>query len=236
MNNFDYAAYQFRDPESVDDDGVVAIGGPFTPERVIAGYRGGIFPWGGDPVRWHSPDPRAVFFEIADPKRFGKLIRRGKFTVTFDRCFREVIQACADVHRVEGEWITPAFIDVYSELHEQGYAHSVETWQDDRLVGGLYGIQCRGLFAGESMFHLVDNASKVAFMALADQLKRIGIVLFDCQVINYHTYQLGAVQVHRRDYLRLLQQALKRESRFEEQKWPEEGAKEWLKQFYENTR
>ena len=201
-------AHGFSDPMLADDEGVVGVGGAFSPERVLAAYQNGIFPWSGDPVRWHCPDPRAIFWRVKLPRRFERMVRRSGFTLSFDTDCSAVIEACADHHRPQGEWITNDFIDVYSNLNEMGYVHSVEVWQGGALVGGLYGVQIGRMFAGESMFHRVTNASKVAFAALALKLRSLGIVLFDCQVINRHTHSLGAVLVSRADFLKLLHYAL----------------------------
>lgn len=215
--------HRFPDPRHADEEGVVAVGGSLAAKRLLAAYRQGIFPWSGDPVRWHSPDPRSIFWEVKLPRRLGKMVRRGGFTVSYDRAFREVVQACADSHRVEGEWITPAFVEAYDQLHQMGYAHSVEVWQQGALVGGLYGVHVDGLFAGESMFYRASNASKVAFAALVYHLDALGVALFDCQVINLNTYNLGAALVHRDDYLRMLKIALKLPTPYSGRRWPELG-------------
>jgi leucyl/phenylalanyl-tRNA--protein transferase len=215
--------FRFIDPRYADEEGVVAVGGPFVPERLLAAYQQGIFPWSGDPVRWHSPDPRSIFWDVRLPRRLGKVIRKNDFRVTYDCAFREVIEACAEQHRAEGEWITPQFVEGYSGLHELGYAHSVEVWQDTTLVGGLYGVHVKALFAGESMFYAVPNASKVAFAALVHHLLAIGVALFDCQVINANTYRLGAALVTRDDYLRMLRVALALPSLAEGRRWPRYG-------------
>jgi leucyl/phenylalanyl-tRNA--protein transferase len=217
------SVHRFPDPRDADDEGVVAVGGPLKAKRLLAAYRQGIFPWSGEPVRWHSPDPRSIFWEVKLPRKLGKMVRRAGFTVSYDRAFRQVAQACADVHRPEGEWITPAFVEAYVELHQLGYAHSVEVWQQGELAGGLYGVHVDGLFAGESMFYHVSNASKVAFAALVYHLDALGVALFDCQVINLNTYNLGAALVHRDDYLRMLKIALKLPTPFSGQRWPELG-------------
>ena len=212
----------FPPPASADEHGLVAVTEELNAAMLLDAYSHGIFPWSENPVCWFSPDPRAVFLRerIRFPKKLGKIIRKGGFTVTYDTAFRRVIEACADNHRHEGEWISPGFIESYSDLHEHGYAHSVEVWQEDRLVGGLYGVQLKGLFAGESMFHTVSNASKVAFVALIAQLDFAGVMLLDAQVINDHTANLGAVQVHRSDYLAMLHYALNLRVRFHAEKWP----------------
>lgn len=200
----------FPHPETADPYGLVTVTPAMTPELVLEAYRSGIFPWSEAPVRWYSPDPRAIFVPelIRVPRRIHREVRRGGFRVTFDTAFTEVMRACAEEHAREGVWIGPAFLEVYSQLQRMGYAHSVEVWRDDALVGGLYGLQIAGLFAGESMFYRAPNASKVAFAYLVRQLEETGNVLFDAQAINPHTERLGAVLVRRRDYLMLLRYAL----------------------------
>ncbi len=214
----------FPDPESADPTGLVAVTRELNVELVLSAYRQGIFPWSEHPVRWYSPEPRAIFVRdhLRLPRRLGRMMRQGGFSVTLDIAFDRVIRGCADAHRSEGEWISSGFVRVYNELYRLGHAHSVEVWQDDRLVGGLYGVQLGGLFAGESMFHLVDNASKVAFAYLVGQLDHIGTVLFDCQVLNEHTANLGAVCVYRRDYLQALAYALAVPSLYGGKRWPRE--------------
>jgi leucyl/phenylalanyl-tRNA---protein transferase len=216
-------ARSFPDPESADDQGLVTVTPKMTPELVLEAYASGIFPWSSRPVRWYSPDPRAIFLRerIHLPRKLKRDLRRGGFRVTFDTAFVDVIRACAERHAREGVWITDEFVRTYAQLHERGYAHSVEVWHEAELVGGLYGIQIRGLYAGESMFYRAPNASKVAFAYLVRQLDRLGIVLFDAQVINEHTHRLGAVLVHRSDYLQLLRIALGAEVP-DGAKWPAE--------------
>lgn len=216
------ARTRFPDPESADSTGLVAVTPHLSAELLLEAYRRGIFPWSDDPVRWYSPDPRAIFLRptVRLPKKIGKVMRRHGYRVTFDTAFSQVMQACADAHRRDGEWITHGFVRAYSELHELGHAHSVEVWQEGQLVGGLYGVQQGAMFAGESMFHLTPNASKVAFAYLVHQLEHIGVVLIDAQVINPHTHSLGAVLVHRHDFLEILSRALRIPARYQGQRWP----------------
>lgn len=195
-----------------------------SPARLLEAYGRGIFPWSGDPVRWYSPDPRAIFWNVRLPRKLGKMMRRGRFEVTFDADFAAVIRGCRAAHAGEGEWITERFVQAYTALHERGHAHSVEVWQDGALVGGLYGVQLRGLFAGESMFHRVSDASKVAFAHLIWHLRVIGTRLLDCQMLTELTWRLGAVLVRRRDYLMLLDDALKVATRYDGERWPRDGA------------
>ena len=215
--------YHFPDPRFADEEGVVAVGGPMSVKRLLAAYRQGIFPWSGDPLRWHSPDPRSIFWEVKLPSRLGKVARSNGFRISYDCAFRQVIEGCRAVHQEEGEWITAQFVEAYTALHEAGWAHSVEVWQGDTLAGGLYGVHIGGLFAGESMFYRVANASKVAFAGLVYHLDALNIALFDCQVINGHTLRHGAALVHRDDYLRLLKLALSLDTPYSGRLWPPLG-------------
>lgn len=211
----------FPPASTADEHGLVAITPLLNAEMLLDAYRHGIFPWSEDPVCWFSPDPRAVFLResLKIPSNIGKIVRRQGFRVTLDQAFETVIRECADAHRHEGEWITPGFISSYTKLHRMGFAHSVEVWQGETLVGGLYGIQIRGLFAGESMFHHVSNASKVAFATLVYWLDEIGNMLLDAQVLNPHTERLGAVTVARAEYLAMLRYSQKVRVRFGGEKW-----------------
>lgn len=211
----------FPDPSTADHYGLVAVSATMTPELVLEAYRSGIFPWSTAPVRWYSPDPRAIFTwdELHLPKRLLRDLRSDRFRVTFDTRFEEVIRACADSHAHSGVWISELFIATYCQLHAMGYAHSVEVWEGDELVGGLYGMQVKALYAGESMFYRVPNASKIAFAYLARHLQQMGIVLFDAQVANEHTERLGAIIVRRTDYLRRLRHALLVSTPYDGKKW-----------------
>jgi leucyl/phenylalanyl-tRNA--protein transferase len=203
-------------PESADDSGLVAVGGDLGPERLLAAYRAGVFPWydEDEPVHWWSPDPRAVFelgaFHVS--RRLARTIRSGRFTVTVNRAFAGVIRGCAD--REEGTWITPAMMTAYEELHGRGHAHSVETWSEGKLAGGIYGVAVGGLFAGESMFARRTDASKVALAQLVERLRQKGFELFDILFLSDHTAALGAVEIPRREYLARLRRAVSREVTF----------------------
>jgi leucyl/phenylalanyl-tRNA--protein transferase len=200
----------FLDPELADAMGLVGIGGDLSPQRLLQAYRSGIFPWYDDdyPVCWWSPDPRAIFeldgFHVS--RRFGRTLRSGRFTYTVNQSFAEVMQGCAD--RDEGTWITADMLSAYEILHELGWAHSVEVWQDSALAGGLYGVAVGGLFAGESMFHRRPDASKAGLAFTIDRLRERGFSLFDIQMITGHTASLGAVEIPRTDYLARLKTAL----------------------------
>lgn len=201
----------FLDPERADADGLVGVGGNLQPTLLLEAYRHGIFPWFDDssPILWWSPDPRAIF-EIDGlhiSRRLARTVRSGRFTVTFDRAFVEVVRGCA--HRPnDGVWITPDMIAAYTRLHEIGHAHSVEVWRAGALAGGVYGVTVGGLFAGESMFTRVRDASKVALVHLMDRLRRHGFQLFDVQFLNDHTASLGAIEIPRREYLARLRKAV----------------------------
>ncbi len=212
----------FPDPSSADDSGLVTTSDRLSVELLCEAYQRGIFPWSEDPVRWYSPEHRAIFlFDcIRLPKKIAKTMRRQGFRVTFDTAFRDVVEMCSDTHRHEGEWISEGFVIAYSRLHEMGLAHSVEVWQDGVLVGGLYGVQIGAMFAGESMFYKVSNASKVAFVYLVAHLQDIGVLFIDAQVLNETTADLGAVVVHRRDFLRILDYALGVPAEYGDRKWP----------------
>jgi leucyl/phenylalanyl-tRNA--protein transferase len=204
-------------PESADDLGLVAVGGDLGPQRLLAAYRAGVFPWydEDEPVHWWSPDPRAVFeldaFHVS--RRLARTIRSGRFTLTVNRAFAQVIRCCAD--REEGTWITPEMMAAYEELFRRGHAHSVETWAAGVLAGGVYGVAVGGLFAGESMFTRRTNASKVALAFLVDRLRQRGFELFDIQFLSDHTAALGAVEIPRREYLARLRRAVTREVTFD---------------------
>ena len=201
----------FPDANTADAAGLVAVGGDLSPERLLLAYRGGIFPWSVKPISWWSPEPRGVMlleaFHI--PASLAKLIRRRPFAVTRNQSFREVMTACAapDPKR-GGTWISPEFIAAYTRLHALGHAHSVECWQDGKLAGGIYGVSVGGLFAGESMFHRADNASKVALVKLAEHLRERHFSLFDIQMVTLATRPFGAKEISRADYLARLAEAV----------------------------
>jgi leucyl/phenylalanyl-tRNA---protein transferase len=204
-------------PEPDEDLGLVAVGGDLRPERLLAAYRQGIFPWynEGDPICWWSPDPRAIFEldGLRVSRRLARTLRSERFGVTFDRAFNEVLRGCAD-RPGEGTWITPEMSAAYQELHRLGHAHSVEVWQGEVLAGGLYGVAVGGLFAGESMFTRVRDASKVALVFLVQRLRERGFRLFDIQLLTEHTARLGAIEIPRAEYLRRLAEALRCEATF----------------------
>ncbi len=189
-----------------EPDGLLAIGGDLSSAQLLAAYRQGIFPWysTGQPILWWSPNPRAVLIpgQIKISRSMGKTLRQGKFRITFDTCFETVIANCATSRKDgRGTWITPEMQSAYIRLHIEGYAHSVEVWQDDILVGGLYGISLGSVFFGESMFSLASDASKVALIYLASQLQHWGFKLIDCQVQSSHLATLGAKAISRDEFI-----------------------------------
>ena len=202
----------FPAPEKGPRNGPIAVGGDLRPARLLLAYSMGIFPWQGEPLHWHSPDPRMVLLapELRVSHSLAKTIRRGVYRVSMDTAFREVMTGCATMPRPgqDGTWITPAMIGAYGELNQRGIAHSVEAWDGDTLVGGLYGISLGRAFFGESMFARARDASKVAFVRLVRQLERWGIPLVDCQVHTPHLESLGAREWRRRAFLAALKQAL----------------------------
>ena len=206
----DESQFYFPPVEEADEEGLLVIGGQVSPERVIEAYSKGIFPWYSDdslPL-WWSPDPRFVLFpnDLHVSRSMQKFLRKTSFQFRINTAFKEVISHCADINRKDqnGTWITGEMADVYIELHKQGYAHSAETWMDNKLVGGMYGIRLGKIFFGESMFSSATNASKFAFINFVQQLKREGVELIDCQVYTEHVESLGGRLIDREDYLRLL--------------------------------
>ena len=197
-------SFNFPNPSLADPDGLLAVGGNLEPETLLSAYQQGIFPWFDEdtPILWWSPDPRAIleFDNLYISKRLARTIRTNKFQVTFNQDFDAVVQGCT-YRPEEGTWITPEVANAYGEFHRRGHAHSVEVWQQGVLVGGLYGVAIGALFAGESMFSTVSDASKVALVALVSRLKEKGYQLFDLQIINEHTSMMGATEIPRDDYL-----------------------------------
>jgi leucyl/phenylalanyl-tRNA--protein transferase len=227
-------------PELAGPDGLVGVGGDLRPSTLVQAYTDGVFPWfnEGDPILWWSPDPRAVIEldGLHVSRSLARTIRSGRFRVTVNRAFGEVIRGCA-VRPDEGTWVTAQMIAAYEHLHRLGHAHSVETWvrtepvngrcpisgaryesvpEDDRwmLAGGIYGVAVGGAFAGESMFYRVTDGSKVALVALVERLRDRGFVLFDVQMRTDHTTRMGAVDLPRTDYLRRLKAAVRSGVRF----------------------
>ncbi len=196
-------ALLFPNPEFAEPDGLLAIGGDLNPARLILAYSQGIFPWfsEGDPILWWSPAPRLILIpqEFHLPGRLRRTMASGAFTVTADTAFAAVVNACATAsgRSEKGTWITPAIAEAYGRLHELGFAHSIECWQDGQLAGGLYGICLDRIFFGESMFTLVSNGSKVALAALVQQARQCNIALIDCQMTTEHLLRFGAREIAR---------------------------------------
>lgn len=203
-------AYTFPSPCLAEKDGLLAIGGDLSVERLIIAYKMGIFPWYSkdSPILWWSPDPRYVIFldKFHIPKRLLRIYKKNEFTFTINKCFERVIENCSLIHTQKdgSTWITDDMISAYIDLHKEGYAHSVETWQKDRLVGGLYGVSTGKIFSGESMFSILPNSSKLALVFLWEYLKQLGFILIDCQVKSAHLMQFGAEPIPRSKFLKLL--------------------------------
>ena len=206
-------------PVEYAEDGLLAVGGDLRPERLLLAYSQGIFPWyeEGQPILWHSPDPRMVLLasEARVSRSLRKTLRKGVYRITLDNAFREVVEGCASARREgqSGTWITRAMKGAYAELHRLGVAHSVEAWREGALSGGLYGVSLGSAFFGESMFARSPDASKAAFAALTEQLQRWGIELVDCQVYTEHLARFGAREWPRRRYLAALKRALRAPTR-----------------------
>ena len=210
-------AVEFPDPKLAGAEGLVAVGGDLSVERLLAAYRQGIFPWTANPITWWSPEPRGIIeldkFHV--PESLAKAIRKQPFEVTMDQAFGQVIQACATPGpKRRNTWITNEFIEAYTELHQLGHAHSVECWQEGKLAGGVYGVAIGGFFAGESMFHRVTNASKVALYHLVQHLRERRFTLFDIQMVTPATAPLGAKAISRQEYLQRLAVAVAQDSKY----------------------
>lgn len=209
----------FPDPQSALDvpDGLLAVGGDLSCPRLHLAYQQGIFPWFGDddPILWWSPSQRGILplSSFHCSKSLKKFIRRHPYRVTVNQAFSQVIKQCANVPRADnGTWITESMVQAYIQAHQQGLAHSIEVWDRQRLVGGLYGIGLNGVFCGESMFHLLPNCSKLAMYWLVQHLSKMDYKFIDCQLLNPYLQQLGAEQISREDFLRRLRDAQEQHS------------------------
>jgi leucyl/phenylalanyl-tRNA--protein transferase len=198
----------FPDPELADEDGLLAVGGDLSVGRLLLAYRNGIFPWYNEdsPILWYSPHERFVLFppELKTSKSMRQVLRAGQFSVSMNKCFADVIEACSSVERKgqDGTWINPDMKQAYKQLHELGHAHSVEVWLDDELAGGFYGVQVNDVFCGESMFSKVSNASKTALIWLC----KSGLYnMIDCQLYTEHLASMGARLISREEYVCHLQ-------------------------------
>jgi leucyl/phenylalanyl-tRNA--protein transferase len=200
----------FPPVSKADEEGLLAIGGDLSTERLLLAYRSGIFPWYNEdePICWWSPDPRFVLFpaDLKISSSMKTVLQNGKYRFTTNRAFEHVIQNCKTVTRKgqDGTWISPAMQKAYITLHKLGYAHSAEAWQDGELVGGLYGIRLGKMFFGESMFSLKPNASKFAFINYVQQLQKEGVQLIDCQLHTNHLESLGARMIPRELFTQIL--------------------------------
>ncbi len=202
----------FPSPEEADNEGLLAIGGDLSVKRLMHGYRSGIFPWfdNNQPILWWSPDPRMVLFldKFKVSKSLKKIIKKKKFTITYNTCFREVIKNCSQIKREgqQGTWITSQMEDAYIKLHKKKYAVSIEVWLEGELVGGLYGIDLidKKVFCGESMFSKESDASKVGLYYLIEQLKAKNYQFIDCQMYTSHLERLGATEIPREKFLKYL--------------------------------
>lgn len=204
----------FPDPEEAEPDGLLAVGGDLSPQRLLNAYANGIFPWYSEdsPILWWSTNPRLVLIpdEFHMPRSLRRVLNKGTFTFTLDTQFGAVIRRCACCPRPEqeGTWIVDEMVDAYIALHELGYAHSVEAWQGDDLVGGLYGVSLGSIFYGESMFYNVPNASKAAFAVFVEQLKKWDFSLIDCQQTTPHLLRFGARELQRYKFLAMIREGV----------------------------
>jgi leucyl/phenylalanyl-tRNA---protein transferase len=201
----------FPPVEDATEEGLLAIGGDLSIERLLLAYRSGIFPWFNEdePPLWWCPDPRCVLFptELYVSKSMQQLFKRKEFTITINKAFEEVVFLCGHTRKdKEGTWITDEILDAYSQLHRLGFAVSIEAWKNNELVGGLYGVKMGKLFFGESMFSKLSNASKYAFITYVQQLQSEGVVLIDCQVYTPHLESMGARMIDREDFLRMVRE------------------------------
>jgi leucyl/phenylalanyl-tRNA--protein transferase len=210
---YNWVDYSFPPLEAASPEGLLAVGGDLSPDRLLSAYRRGIFPWfsQGQPILWWSPDPRAVLYPAAMrvSRSLRRSLRKSEFSVTTDRVFSEVIARCAQNRKdQDGTWITQEMQDAYIALHRLGFAHSVETWQAGELVGGLYGVSIGKAFFGESMFSRVSDASKTALVGLAKVLTQSGYHFIDCQIRSAHLDSLGAQSISRAHFAQALKDAV----------------------------
>ena len=202
--------YKFPSPQSATKEGIVAVGGDLNPLRILEAYKNGIFPWFNDDenLMWWSPDPRMILFpeKIKISKSFKSFLKKKEYRVSFNENFEDVIESCSNIKRVnqKGTWITNGLKQSFIKLHQMGYAHSVEVWQHDVIIGGLYGLDLGNIFCGESMFSVKSNASKVGLYFLCQELKHNNYRFIDCQVPSQHLMSLGAVEISRDNFLKKL--------------------------------
>ena len=212
-------SYIFPDPRNSSKEGLVAFGGDLDPNRILSAYKKGIFPWysKGDPILWWSPDPRLVLYpdDLKISRSLKKILKKSIFEVRVDTNFKEVILNCKNIKRKdqEGTWILPEIVDAFNRLHQMGFAHSIEVYQDNKLVGGLYGLSLGAAFFGESMFSKVANASKVALVKLVQISKEFNFDFIDCQIPTLHLKKMGAMEIGRDRFLDELELALQKPSK-----------------------
>lgn len=210
MNTGNMRKYSFPDPRSAGEEGLIAVGGDLKPGRILSAYQQGIFPWfsEGEPIMWWSPDPRMVLYpgNLKVSRSLQQTLNSKRYQITYNQAFEKVITHCARTERPdqEGTWITQSMMSAYARLHTLGYAHSVEAWEGDVLVGGLYGIDLGDIFCGESMFHLRKDASKCAFVSLVHRLRERHYRCIDCQLPTDHLKSLGAEEIPREVFLSYL--------------------------------
>ena len=202
--------YKFPSPQSATNEGVVAVGGDLNPLRILEAYKNGIFPWFNDDdnLMWWSPDPRMILYpeKIKISKSFKSFLKKKEYRVSFNENFEDVIESCSNIKRVnqKGTWITNGLKQSFIKLHQMGYAHSVEVWQNGVIIGGLYGLDLGNIFCGESMFSIKSNASKVGLYFLCQELKQNNYRFIDCQVPSQHLRSLGAEEISRDNFLKKL--------------------------------
>ena len=206
--------FPFPSVDKASPEGIVAMEGNLSPGMLLSAYKQGIFPWysKGEPILWLSPNPRMVLFpkNIHISKSMARTFKKGRFTFSMDNQFREIITTCGGISRTQedGTWITLEMEEAYAHLHKLGWGHSLEVWEDNELVGGLYGLSIGSVFFGESMFSKKTDASKAAFIVLAQTLGDLGFTMIDCQLYTPHLESLGAVKIGRKEYLELLNKGL----------------------------
>lgn len=208
----------FPSPTEANEDGLLAIGGDLSVDRLLLAYEIGLFPWYNptDPILWWSPDPRCILYikDLKISKSMRNVLNQKRFNVSYDTAFKDVIAACSKAPRKDaGTWISEDIMKAYIDLHQLGMAHSVEVWEGEKLVGGLYGVSLGSAFFGESMFSAKSNTSKLGFIYFARALKQWGFEWIDCQIMNPHLRSLGATDVPRAEFLKLLQSALEHNTR-----------------------
>jgi leucyl/phenylalanyl-tRNA--protein transferase len=217
----------FPSPEEAEPEGLLAVGGDLSPERLLLAYSMGIFPWYSDedPILWWSPDPRLILEpeRLKISKSLKRVLSKKQFSITMDHDFKTVIKSCATAKRKEGgTWIVNDMLNAYIELHHKGFAHSVEVWEKEKLVGGLYGVSIGNIFFGESMFSKTNNASKIALVYLVKTLKKWGFSCIDCQIKTEHLISMGACETPRHDFLNQLKKKVKEKTRVGKWSLPED--------------